>query len=432
MRDILLTLFIVGSLPVAVARPFYGILLWTWVSLMSPHRLTWGFAYDMSFAMMIAAATFIGMAFNSDRQRFPVQPLTVTWLVFVAYMGVTTLFAFYPEDAFTQLDKVWKIQLVALLTLLFVNSREKLRLFVWVVVVSIGFFGVKGGLFTARGGGGLVFGPSGSFIGGNNELALAVLVVVPLMRALQLHEKNKYVRWGLGVAMILCVFAAAGSHSRGALVAGAATMLFFWWKSPRKMVTGIAAVLVSAIVLMSMPAEWWSRMQTIETFQQDESAQGRINAWATSLAIANDNFFGGGFECWSRAVYERYRPGYDKYLDVHSIYFEVLGEHGWVALGLFLLIFLLAWKTGNRVIALCRDKPDMAFFADLARMSQVSLIAYLSGGAFLGLAYFDLPYNIIGILVLCRVLVERELGLVPEQVLANRRRVLNIERRVGT
>ena len=42
---------------------------------------------------------------------------------------------------------------------------------------------------------------------------------------------------------------------------------------------------------------------------------------------------------------------------------------------------------------------DAQWAFHLASMCQVSLIGYLVGGAFLSLAYFDLPYDIIVILV---------------------------------
>jgi hypothetical protein len=38
--------------------------------------------------------------------------------------------------------------------------------------------------------------------------------------------------------------------------------------------------------------------------------------------------------------------------------------------------------------------------SDLAAMIQVSLIGYAVGGAFLGLAYFDLPYHLMIIVLL--------------------------------
>jgi hypothetical protein len=42
-------------------------------------------------------------------------------------------------------------------------------------------------------------------------------------------------------------------------------------------------------------------------------------------------------------------------------------------------------------------------------MCQVALIGYVVGGAFLGLAYFDLPYVIMALIVVTGAWVERRL-----------------------
>ena len=49
MRDVLLTLFIVGLLPLIFWRPTWGVLAWVWFGLMNPHRLAWGFAMSLPF-----------------------------------------------------------------------------------------------------------------------------------------------------------------------------------------------------------------------------------------------------------------------------------------------------------------------------------------------------------------------------------------------
>jgi O-antigen ligase len=92
----------------------------------------------------------------------------------------------------------------------------------------------------------------------------------------------------------------------------------------------------------------------------------------------------------------------------HSIYFQVLGEHGFVGLFLFVLLGVFAWRTGAKVIRATKHDPKTKWAADLIAMTQVSLIGYATAGAFLGLAYFDLPYHLIVIIVLAKVVLERE------------------------
>ncbi|HAY29062.1 MAG TPA: putative O-glycosylation ligase, exosortase A system-associated, partial [Candidatus Accumulibacter sp.] len=54
MRDLLLVGIFLAVLPFALRHTWIGVLLWTWLSLMNPHRLTFGFAYDAPFAATAA------------------------------------------------------------------------------------------------------------------------------------------------------------------------------------------------------------------------------------------------------------------------------------------------------------------------------------------------------------------------------------------
>jgi probable O-glycosylation ligase (exosortase A-associated) len=149
-----------------------------------------------------------------------------------------------------------------------------------------------------------------------------------------------------------------------------------------------------------MPQEWYDRMDSIKNYQQDESALGRINAWHTAFNVAKDRVTGGGFETFQARTFRQYAPEPFRVHDVHSVYFEVMGEHGFIGFGMFLLLAVFAWLRANQVIRECKNDPEKKWAADLAAMIQVSLIGYGAGGAFLGLAYFDLTYHLMIILVL--------------------------------
>jgi probable O-glycosylation ligase (exosortase A-associated) len=153
-----------------------------------------------------------------------------------------------------------------------------------------------------------------------------------------------------------------------------------------------------AVVLMVsfiMPDAWYERMATINTYQDDKSAQGRINAWWMAFNLALDRPLGGGFETFRRAMFALYAPDPTNVRDVHSIYFEVLGEHGFFGLFLFLLLALLTWRSANVIKRAVKSIPERAWMGDLMAMVQVSLIAYLAAGTFLGMAYFDYYYNLV-------------------------------------
>lgn len=401
MRDLFITGLIFSLIPFIFKRPWVGVLLWSWLGYMNPHRLAWGFAYDFPFAMIVGVITIVSFMASKEKKEMIWTRETIVLLIFIAWMLITTFFAFYPELAWPQWNKVWKIQLMIFLTALIITDRNKLHWLVWVIALSFGFYGVKGGIFTiANGGAYRVQGPTGTFIGGNNEMALALVMTIPLIRYLHLQETRKWIKTGLAGAMVLTGVAAIGSQSRGGLVAMVAMGAFLWLKSRNKIITGIYMAFVVGILASVMPQEWYDRMNTINTYQEDQSAQGRINAWHTAFNVAKDRITGGGYELWRPQVFRQYAPDPYNVRDVHSIYFEIMGEQGFIGFGLFMLLGVLAWLRARQVIRQCKHDMDKKWAADLAAMIQVSLVGYAAGGAFLGLGYFDLPYHLMIILVL--------------------------------
>jgi len=401
MRDLFITGVIFGLLPLVFKRPWIGILLWSWIGYMNPHRLAWGFAYDFPFAMVVGLVTIVSFMASKEKKEMVWTRETIILLIFIGWMLFTTFFAFYPDAAWFQWNKVWKIQLMVFLTALIITDRHQLHWLVWVIALSFGFYGVKGGIFTIINGGAYrVQGPAGTFIGGNNEMALALVMTIPLIRYLHLQETRKWVKTGLASAMVLTGVAAIGSQSRGGLVAMLAMGLFLWLKSRNKIVTGFYMMIAVAIMASVMPQEWYDRMSTIKTYQQDESAEGRINAWYTAFNVAKDRITGGGFETFKPPTFRQYAPNPWNVHDVHSIYFEQIGEQGFIGFSLFMLLGLLTWIRAQQIIKRCRTDPDKKWASDLAAMIQVSFVGYAAGGAFLGLSYFDLPYHLMIMLVL--------------------------------
>lgn len=412
MRDLILTAFVFGSIPFILRNPFIGLLMWVWLGIMNPHRFTWGFAYSMPFAMIVALCTFIAMLIHVKKlNSFPVDRVAIMLVLFVLWLGVSPLFSFHPDKEWFYWERAFKIQLMVLVSLLLVTDRRQLHWLTWVLAISVGFFGIKGGLFTVLSAGAhRVWGPAQSFITDNNTLALALIMTVPLFRYLQLHSDNRWVRRGCVAALVLCVIAAIGSQSRGAFLALAAMSLFLFIKSRKKGLIGVLVLLALPVAWFLMPESWTERMASIRNYDEDASAMGRINAWWVAWNLAVDRFpIGGGFVLDSADVFLRYAPDPSNIKVAHSIYFQILGEHGFMGLALFLLVFWLAWLNGGWVMRATKGKPELLWAHDLAAMCQVSLIGYAVGGAFLSLTYFDLPYYIVVILIVLRRLVREEL-----------------------
>jgi probable O-glycosylation ligase (exosortase A-associated) len=433
MRDAALFLFVIGLLPFVFKRPYIGVLLWAWLGYMNPHRLSYGFAYSFPFVLMAAAVTLLAIFLSSEKKSFPVSTLATVWLLFVAWVTLKTPFALNPEGAYIELDRFIKIQLMIFATLLVINTRERLNWMLGVIALSIGFYGIKGGAFVlATGGKYMVWGPENSFIEGNNEIAFALVTIVPLLWYMQLQVTNKWIKWGLLGSIALCCFSIIGSYSRGAFLAICAMLFVLWLKSRKKAVVAIIGVIAAVAMFSFMPTEWLDRMNTIQTYEEDNSALGRINSWWAAFNVAVDKpIMAGGFDFFVDEWLAVYAPDPEDINDAHSIYFEVLGEQGFIGLFLFLLMGFLSLRTGSWIIRYTKQREDLRWAGDMAAMLQVSFVGYAVGGAFLGLAYFDLPYHLMAMLVLLRQLVTGQVEEEHKQLDKNLKKGM-VRRAAGT
>lgn len=416
MRDLLMLGIVLGALPFAFRHTWVGVLLWTWISIMNPHKLAFGFAYYAPWAAVVAGVTILSLFITRDKLSMPWDPPVKVLFAFVIWMCVTTVFAFYPLLSWDQLTKVLKIQLMTAIAFAALRERKHIELFIWINILSIGFYGLKGGLFTLwRGGAERVWGPPGGFIEGNNEIGLALIVAIPLMNYLRMVATRGWIRLGLLVLMVLSATAALGTQSRGALLAICAMGLVLWLRSKQKGISAVFITLFAIVLVAFMPSSWEARMQSIGNYQEDSSAMGRINAWQMAFNLANDQLFGGGFSISTSTIFLKYAPAPGDVHAAHSIYFQVLGEHGYIGLILFLLIWFFAFRTAAKIRADAQKRPETQWLDQLAGMCQVSLVGYAVGGAFLSLAYFDLPYNILVVLVVSlRWLQEKRWELEPQ------------------
>jgi len=416
MRDAALATILAGLLAFVLAHPFVGVLLWNLIAFMNPHRMTWGFASAFQWAAVVFAVTVAACVLRGEL-RLP--PMNLTVILLLALMVLFTLTSITalgdPSSVWAKWDRVNKILLGLLLTAALLTTRQRVHALLWLMVLSLGYFGVRGGVFSLMTGGTYrVWGPPDTMVDDNNHLAAALLITLPLMNYLRMQSAHRLVRIGLWVAMGLTLISILGSHSRGALLGLGAVVVVLWWRSQRKVASAVVLAVSLAGAITFMPSNWTERMHTIAEYQEDGSAMGRIQLWGISWKLAVDRpLLGTGFTGpYNQAVVDRVAPG-GPARAVHSIYFELLGEHGFLAFLLWSGLTLSALWHSWRLIRLTRDRPDLHWGRDLARMAQVSIVAYFSAGAFLSLSYYDFYWTLLVAVAAAHGLVLRALAEAP-------------------
>ncbi len=402
-RDLVLTVSLLGALPACLLRPWIGILVWSLVSYMNPHRLTYGFAYDFPFAQLVALATLAGFVISGDRKRFVWTREIALVVALGIWFTITTVFAMYPNSAWAKWSEVSKILLMALLVVPLFQDRERLRWLFLVIGFSLGFYGVKAGLFALlTGGRWMVLGPPGSFFEANNEMALVLNMTLPILLVLAREEERFWPRRLLWVAFGLTAVAVPFTYSRAGVMGLVVVLALLFLGARRRLLVLPLAVVVVVGFIKFAPDTWTERIQTLENVDADESAQLRFMSWRVGYRIATDRpVVGGGFKVFvHRETYDIYLPEYPRPFghDAHSIYFNLLGEHGWVGLGLYTALILCCFATLRRLRKLGATHPHLAWMSNYGFMLQACLAAYLVNGAFISAAYFDLAFQLLVII----------------------------------
>ena len=410
IRDIILTTFVLGALPACVLRPHFGVLLWAWFAFMNPHKHTWNFAADFPFAMLIGAATLLGFIISRDKKPFVWSGEILILLCLWAWFTVTTVFAIYPDDAWEYWTRTSKVLLMSLLTIPFFQNRERLRWLLLVVAVSIGYYGARGGLgvFITGGNYPVMGPPGGTGFSSNNAIGLAMNMCMPVFWYLAREEPRRWARYALYATSALTVVAVPFTYSRGAVLGLGVVLCLLVLKANLRYLPLLAGGLVVAAVLLFTiaPEKLVSRVESIQEYEEDGSANARLMAWQVGLQLARDHpVMGGGFWVYNHpAIWEQYAPEEGKHMmfDAHSIYFNLLGEHGVIGLGLFLVLMAIALWNLRRVHRVVRGRPDLQWASRYAHMLEVALIGYLVTGTFMSVAYFDLTYQFLVIAVLVK------------------------------
>jgi probable O-glycosylation ligase (exosortase A-associated) len=260
-----------------------------------------------------------------------------------------------------------------------------------------------------------------SFLGDGNDFSLSLCLLFPFVVALALSTKKFWVRlfaWACGLLLLLAII---GTQSRGASLGVGAVLIFLWVHSSRKVLGVVAVGLVGVVVMIYAPPAYFARMNTIGNYQEDGSAQGRIEAWKASLHMAADHpLMGVGAGHFPVAFGTKYRtPGAANmpWLTAHSSYMLVLGE-----LGIPGIVCLLALIIGNvrmnlrlrrAVMVRAGPTPDEAAqkAATLLLMASAAAVGLGVAGAFLSAAYYPHFYVLTGLLVSVRSLVTEQTGV---------------------
>jgi O-antigen ligase len=248
----------------------------------------------------------------------------------------------------------------------------------------------------------------GAMLGDENDLALGCATAFPFA-FYEFERQSGRRRWVCAAIGALLVIAIVRSFSRGGFVALATAGLYCWLASGRKLRALVAVGLAGLVVFLAASdrgrtGESYFERLSSSTQTDEGTAEFRRFLWATArnmwkahpiLGVGGGNF---------PYLVGEYQPlDFDKpqYLEqnwtgtaVHSVYFQVLAEHGSVGILLLGYIIWAHYQTIRRLrraAARSGTPPEVRRDAEMYGGALGGAIAgYCAAGAFLSVAYY--PY----------------------------------------
>lgn len=432
MRDLAVLFLFIFLIIYTIRRPYIGVCAWIWIALAYPAGWAWGFSTSLRLNFTIAILTVLSylMYKKKPKVKFDVLSFLIVVLWFIALissLASNSLLSDFIWNKFSEFSKIIALYFAVILIL-----RKKLHIdtLLWSIVLSVSSFaGMEAGKYLLSGGGHAINGYAGHILGDRNDLAVAINMCLPIIVYLNGQTKHQMLKYGLTFLLVLNVIAIVGTGSRGGFVGLVMISLFFFWKSNRKFLMVISLAIVIPIGYQLAPSDWSDRMSTVKEANTDSSFIGRLWAWKISVKIANDNFWGNGFYATQDPIaWHKYKTGTENFMLIstptvpddlqvkaaHSIYFQVIGDFGYIGFSIFLLMLLLLLVKIYRIRSLAKAR-SIPWCEHLTTMLIVSFVGYLVTGANVSMAYFDLLYVFMGMTIVMKRAIEEQ----PETRMGN-------------
>jgi probable O-glycosylation ligase (exosortase A-associated) len=299
-----------------------------------------------------------------------------------------------------------------------VTSVKKLRYMLLLTASCFGVLAIKAAIFGARTGGeSRVWGPPGSFLEDNNSFGLALNMALPMLFFLAREEQNPKIRKLFYVMFGASIVSVVLTYSRGGLL-GLVVVLAMICIKIRKKVVGVVLISAAAMAVLAFaPERWIDRMDGFVHGKLDQSAEERLVSWGTAWNLVQAYpVTGAGFDALpDEDLFARYQtrplPGGFKSSGPHSIYFQLMADHGFVGLFLFLGLIASCIASLRGVRRKGRSLGAPSWVENYTCMIEVSLLGFLVSGTFLGLSYFDFLYQLVGLTICVKLLFRQEVAV---------------------
>jgi probable O-glycosylation ligase (exosortase A-associated) len=420
MRDLAFIGFLFALMGLGFRRPFLFVLLYAYVDIVSPQRLTYWLLNSVQVSLVAFGLAFLGWMVADDKRDLTIAPRQALLFMLLIYCGVTTSQADFPVEAMAKWDWVWKALVFAIFLPLTLRTRLRIEALVLFMVLCAASIIIVGGIKTLVSGGG--YGVLNLMVSQNNglyegsTLAAVAVAIVPMVLWLakygSIYLPDWRVRLFAGALVFACLLIPVGTQARTGLVCIAVLGVLVLRHTKRRLLYLTMVVAGLAVAIPLLPASYTQRMDTIKGYKADSSASTRIAVWKWTIDYVNDHPFGGGFDAYRGNELRIDKTSvegsgsqtdivqtveYDQARAYHSAYFEMLGEQGYPGLVMWLLLHIGGLVSMERLRQRAAKVAERQWVSGLAGALFQAHVVYLVGALFVGIAFQPFILMLIGV-----------------------------------
>ena len=299
MREWILLLLVVISIPLVLKRPLWGMAIYLGATVVRPEMLFWGSITSNYVFMVYYVTTLIGMFLRGDfgniGRVLRRETVLMVWLLGAIFLSV--MLAQYPIfRGYYYVFELLKAFGICGILFILVNDFEDFRKIQSVLIGCFAFLAVWGIDQHFRGNERLE-GLGGSAWGDSNGVAAMFVLFLPVALAKTFtSEKRKQYWMSLGIAALMIALIVCTQSRAGLIGLVVSIVMFgFYSRKPLKVARTIAMLAIVALPFASQ--QYISRMNTMAGGEEFQSAASdRITLWKAGLMIFADNpLVGTGF-----------------------------------------------------------------------------------------------------------------------------------------
>ena len=405
--------YIAGIFLALFHNPVFSFVLYELVYFFYPQDRWWSagipaLSYSFYTVVLMAFSLFVIYRKNLTKNKI-FGPPQFKWIYLILLLYAVAWFYSVNPDGHLQAT-IYFIKLIVIITIAYklIDTIEKLDYVIWGYLFGswyIGFLTYQ----TGRNAGNRVEGIGTVDSPDSNGIAAAIAPSIVLCLCYFWNLKGSYSRWLMALCGVFVANALILINSRGAFLAvfvGVAYFMFYMFFSQlqrnhqKAAVLGIAFVGILGILYLIdyTTIERIMTMKNTEVSKEQESGATRMLFWISALDMAKDHPFGGGFQAFDyhapNYLPEDVHTGNSRNRSVHSSWFEVLTETGYLGLILFCALIYSCFRALRQCELNLREIGDHDNYFKVIAL-KAALLSFLVAMSFMNRARAEILYWLV-------------------------------------